>query len=529
MKLKLTALAAALCTVGSAYALDPTATVAAAATQKIYVSGASALRLSFGAYIQDICTPASFDVYFDDGGAVGDGIVTNADGTNSRAYSCTLAVNTGNYLAGSDVVVYKRDQGGSGQGVGPILSPAAAPRMDVTVAGCVRNVALPIPPLPAVPPPATDIQIPTYLCSSNDTSAVPDGGISDVEPALLQQPVNRQTGAVALAIPASVNFGSVVQGIFGVAVNKKLYLRLQEAQGIVPVDVPADQDTWTAADIASIPSLSTEFVRAALTGSITGNQGNPADPATNPRRGWNLVVPAAPLVAGKTVNVCRRVEGSGTQAASNAFFALNPCQSGFNAALNPSGFSQTAGASSAAGVNGTVGVRVSPTAYSEATSSANVETCLGTSVEIAVNPADTADNEAYGIAVLGRENNPRANSGDKGYRYVKLDGVAPLRALAKAGDYPFVYEATMQWNTANVGLAGPVGADKIAFLSNLRSNIGKSASLAKADADTRQGVMAPPATYTGAYVSLSTTDEQLYASRVSRAQNNSCTPIRITK
>jgi hypothetical protein len=507
MKLKLIAIAAALCTVGSAHALSPAAT--AAVTQKIYVSGASALRLSFGAYIQEICAPASFDVFFDDAGTVGDGIVTNADGVNSRAYSCTLAVPVGNYAAGSDVVVYKRDQGGSGSGVNPILTPAAASRMEVTAAGCVANVAK--------ASPATDIQVPTFLCSSVDAAAVPDGGISDVEPALLQQTVNRQTGVAALAIPATVNFGSVVQGIFGVAVNKKLYARLQEAQNIVPADVPADQDSWTAADIASIPSLSTEFVRAALTGGITGTA------AAN--RGWNLVVPAAPNVAGKTVNVCRRVEGSGTQAASNAFFALNPCQSGYNAALNPSGFAQTAAAPSAAGVNGTLGVRVTPTAYSEATSSGNVESCLGTTVESAVNPADATDNEAYGIAVIGRENNPRANGGDKGYRFVKLDGVAPIRSLAKAGDYQFVYEATMQWNTANAGLT----ADKIAFLTALRSNIGKSASLAKADADTRQGVMAPPATYAGAYAALTNVDEVAFGSRAGRANNNSCTPIRITK
>jgi hypothetical protein len=500
MKLKLIAVAAALCTVGSAHALSPTAT--AAATQKVYVSGASALRLSFGAYIQEICAPASFDVFFDDAGTVGDGIVTSADGVNSRAYSCTLAVNAGNYLAGSDVVVYKRDQGGSGQGVTPILSPAAASRMDVTAAGCVRNAAL-----PAAPAPATDIQVPSYLCSSVDATAVPDGGISDVEPALLQQTVNRQTGVAALAIPATVNFGSVVQGIFGVAVNKKLYTRLQEAQNIVPVDVPADQDTWTAA----------EFVRAALTGGITGTA------AAN--RGWNLVVPAAPVVAGKTINVCRRVEGSGTQAASNAFFALNPCQSGYNAALSVPGFAQPAATPSVAGVTGTLGVRATATAYSEATSSGNVETCLGTTVESAVNPADATDTEAYGIAVLGRENNPRANGGDKGYRYVKLDGVAPIRALAKAGDYQFVYEATLQWNTANAGLT----ADKIAFLTNLRSNIGKSASLAKADADTRQGVMAPPATYLGAYAALTNVDELAFGSRAGRANNNSCTPIRIIK
>jgi hypothetical protein len=236
VKLEHITLAAALCGVGSSHALDPATT--AATVQTVYVSGSSSLSLSFGAYIQTLCNPSTFDVYFDDGGALGDGIVTSADGPNSRAYSCTLAVPVGNYAAGSNLVVYKRDQGGSVFGVNPILSPVATPRMTVTTAGCVRNVAL-----PDAPAPARDVQVPTYLCSGSDTTAVPDGGVSDAEPAMFQQTINRATGVAATGIPATFNFGSLVQGIFGVAVNKKLYRRLQEAQGLAQVDPPADQDS----------------------------------------------------------------------------------------------------------------------------------------------------------------------------------------------------------------------------------------------------------------------------------------------
>ena len=42
--------------------------------------------------------------------------------------------------------------------------------------------------------------------------------------------------------------------------------------------------------------------------------------------------------------------------------------------------------------------------------------------------AADGDGIAYGLGVLGRENNPLANGGDKGYRYVKLSGAAPTRA-----------------------------------------------------------------------------------------------------
>ena len=524
MKIRLIAAACTLAAMGSAHALTPAqvdAARAAGTLKEIFISGASALRLSFAAYAQEICAPASFDVFFDDGGTVGNGVLEPAsDGINYRAYSCNLAAVAGNYAIGTPVLIHKRDAGGSGQGVTPILAPAPITRMNVTAANCVANVAQ------ASPTP--DIQLPSFLCNTTTlASVVPDGGISDVEPSLLQASVNLQTGQVAATVPATVNAGSLVQGIFGIAVNKKLYRALQEAQGIIGagaalIDVPANQNTWTAADIATIPSLPTEFVRGAHVGSVIG--------AAAGFKGWEIVVPASvdSLVNGKTINICRRVEGSGTQAASNVLLAGNPCQSGYNAALTPSGFTQTAAAPAAAGVSGTVGVRATSTAYSENTSSGNVETCIGTTVENAFVTV-AGDQPAYGMAFLGRENNPLANGGDKGYRFVKLDGVAPTRTLAKAGNYPAVFEATMQWNTASPALTGADGADRIAFLTSLRNNVGKSASLAKADIDTQQGVMAPPATYTGAYLSLTNADEVAFGSRVSRANNNSCTPLRIIK
>lgn len=526
MKLRLIAAACALATMGSAHALTP-ADVDAARTagtlKEIFVSGASALRVSFGAYVQEICSAPTFDVFYDDGGAganLGDGVYRNTeDGVNHRAYSCNLAVAVGNYAIGTPVLVYKRDQGGSGQGVTPILVPAAIARMTVSGAACVANAANPAP--------AEDVQIPSYLCQGT-TNVTPDAGISDVEPALLQASVNLQTGQLPTAIPASVSAGSLVQGIFGVAVNKKAYRALQEAQGIIPaggalLDVPADQNSWTAATLATIPSLPTNWVRGALVGSVVGGAGA--------LRGWDAVIPAAvdSRVVGKTINVCRRVEGSGTQAASNAFFALSPCQSGYNAALTPGGFAQPLATPTVAGVNGTVGVRATSSAFSEATSAGNVETCLGTTVETAVNPLDLTDTVAYGLAILGRELNPQANAGDRGYRYVKLDGQVPTRLKAKAGEYPMVYEATMQWNTASPALTGADSADRLAFLGALRTSVGRSASLAKLDVDTQQGVMAPPTTYTGAYAALTNVDEVAFGSRVSRASNNSCTPLRIVK
>ena len=499
MKFKLAAAMAAISALGSAHALT-TADIATArgnATLKeIYVSGASALRLSFGAAIQSRCAPGSFDVFFND-----------AAGANHRAYSCTLASAVGNFAIGTPVLVYKRDQGGSGQGVNPVAAAAAIAHM-VVDNSCVRTAA---------PQPATSINQPTYTCGTT-ANVVSDAGISDLEPGIFQTPVNLPGTAPLTAVQLSnLDVGPLAQGLFGVAVTKQAYLGLQIAQGIVApgttslLDVPADQETWTAATIATIPSVPTEWVRSYLTtGGLSGGNNATA------KRGWNIVIPTSVDASSelRKLHVCRRAEGSGTQAASNAFFAYNPCNAG-TGALAPLNVAANPGTATSAGTI----AALTGTYVSESTSAGNVEACMNNVDAVA---------GAYGLAVLGREVNPRRlnNAGIEvgNYRFVKLDGIAPVRAEAQAGNYPFVYEATMQWNKTVV----PAGSDKDAFLRELRTEIGSPVALAVVDSNTQQGVMAPPAAYAGAYLSQVGVNAQ-FASRVARVNNNSCAPIRIVK
>lgn len=507
LKIHTVAAAAMVAIVGSANALTP-AQIADARTagtiKEVHVSGASALRLSLGAYMQEICGATSFDVFFD-----------STSGANHRAYSCNLNQQVGNWVAGTPVLVYKRDAGGSGQGVNPVALATPIAAMVVNSAACAAT---------ATASPATDIQTPTFICGTTE-SVVSDAGISDVEPSLLQTTVNLPSGVVPLTTAqlGQLDVGPLAQGIFGVAVNKKLYRALQETQGIITagapiLDVPADQSTWTDATIATIPNLPVEFVRSVLIGSASGGNAN-----ATAKRGWNLVVsPTVDInVLTKTVNICRRAEGSGTQASSNAFFVSNPCNLS-DAQNTPLGVSGSSGNAPTHRVTGPTFV------VRESTGTGGVETCLGSTVingaDVPVEAANDGDGVAYGLGVLGRENNPKANGGDKGYRYVKIDNMAPTRLAAKAAQYGFVYESTMQWNTSVV----PSGSEKQAFLSALRTNIGKPTSLAAADVDTQQGLMSPPATYTGAYVDQ-TGAAALFASSVSRGAGKSCLPLRITK
>jgi hypothetical protein len=137
---------------------------------------------------------------------------------------------------------------------------------------------------------------------------------------------------------------------------------------------------------------------------------------------------------------------------------------------------------------------------------------------------------AYAIGLLSRESSPLPTVGssvgkDLGFRFVKIDGAAPTRDVAKVGGYPLLFNATMQFNKSTLTDAG-----KKAFVQAMRNGAGTSSKLLAADVDTQQGVLAAPATWTGAYNNSNfTVAEQTFASRADRATGLSCAPLRLTK
>lgn len=483
MKLRMIALAA-LAAAGSAHALTPAQIDTARANgtlKEVYIAGASAQRLFLGAWFQSNCTPASFDVFFNGTGAA-------PAGNNHRAYSCNLKKKVGNWLAGTPVLMVKRDQGGSFQGVNPIAQGTAQDLMRVD-GTCTAT---------GNPSPAVDILVPGFACN-NVNSRLADAGLSDVEPALFQKQVNLPAPNTAISV-TSLDSKAFNQTIMGVAVNTKLYRALQAAQGLAQDDAAAH-----------MPSLPSTFVTAALSGNLSGS--------TADKRGWNIVVPASvdANVLNKQVHVCRRVIGSGTQASFNAEFLNGGCGTG-TAAYNPVG--QTTGANNSTPLTPTTSPSETGTLWWNLGSGAgNVETCLGTTVE------GLAGN-AYAIGMLSRENTPlpTGTGVDKGYRFVKLDGQSPARDNAKVGDYKFVYDATMQWHKTLL-----TDADVKAFLVAIRANAGKAAQLNVVDVDTQQGVMALPTTYTGAYEDLTDPVTLKFASRIDRNTAASCSPVRVVK
>ena len=500
MKLRLIALAAGLAAASGAHALTPTE-IAAARTagtvKEIYFAGASALRLSFAAYMAEICDTATLHVYFN-----GTLPVSSTSGANHRAYACKLNVAAGNYAIGTPVVVYKRDQGGSTQGVNPIATNTAQAMLKIA-----DDATCAVTPTPAF----TDIAVPNYLCSATENK-VADAGISDVEPAILNQtpnlpdvtPGDPNSGSVTPVDFSNVTVQSFVQGIFGVAVNKNAYLALQKTQGLDNAGAIDESD-------AKRPSLPTTFVRALLSGGLSAT-------ATT-KRGWGMVISETvdASVHTKAFNICRRQPGSGTQAASNMYFLQNPCAVG----AVGSAARQSGSTSPAPLVTGAYNVN-------EQSGTGGVEGCLKAIDNVA---------GAYGLAILGRENSPLPNNAvagsaaDKQYRYVKLDGMQPTRfdeatgKGATTGDYDFVYESTLQFNNTYL-----TDADKLAFVSSIRTGAPKPAALFKADVDTQQGVMSPLGSWTalGQYPVLGANDKK-FASRVSRTAGQSCTVLRLVR
>lgn len=482
MKLRSSLIAlACLASFGAAHALTPSEVAAARADgslKEVRLAGASALRLMVGAYIQaDLADPATFDVYFD-----------SATGSNHRAYAFKTKAAIGSWPAGTPVLITKRDAGGSAQGVTP-LAAADATQAHMLVNGSCTAAAGGV-------SPATDIQKPGFICATT-APGLAHAGFSDVEPALLQAAANLPSGVGAVDV-SNLDAAGFVQNIFAVAVNKKLYLALQKAQGLVDASATAIDESE-----AKQPSIPKSFIAGALTSQILGSAAS--------KKGWNLLIPASvdSNINNKRVNVCRRTPGSGTQAASNLYFANNPCGGSLNQ-YNPTAGSTTA----------TLAVTGSLTTKQNSSSGA-VETCLADVEALA-----DSTGGGYAFGVLGRENNPQANGGDKGYRYVKLSGSTPSRAALISGEYDFAVESSMQW--AKSGAVNAPAADVLALLSKMRSEMGKAAILQGLDADLQNGLAALPSTATGAWADLDATTKS-YTSHTNRTTGNSCAPVRMTK
>lgn len=426
------AVAAALVS-ASAFALPPSAPV----DIEVFMSGASAQDNGIARLFNDICVANTLDTYRD--GAT-------ATGVSHFAYFCNVDVNqvadgaadgalhdwvlthpdtdagTPGYQGTMPAVLFhKRAAGGSGMGVNPVIAETAIAHMVVNAATCTASAT------------------PNLYGCTTTANVVSDAGVSDVNPEMfVGQNVpagDFPVDAAEVAAKMTVIPGAAL--LFGVPVSEPLYRALQLAQG----------KTVGMDDEANMPSLSKAEAASIYAGRVKNWNSFKVGPTGQGLRDY-VVALGGTAPSSNLVNICRRVNGSGTQAQSNAKFLNYPCTAGAGAP-----------ASSGSPVLGPV--------ITLNSSSGNVDTCLNTA----------ATNNRWAVGVQGLEKNflvggvyPLA------YRFVKIDGVAPTLANAANGKYFDWVENTYQWRRA--GGSGTdaleLVGDKLDIVYTIASNVGRA-------------------------------------------------------
>ena len=393
--MKLTQIALAVAAIGAAPAFAADITVGVPASNIIYISGASALSNTVNGVITSLCNTAP--VKYSD----------NKDGKQTFAYVCDSAKAGAGFAGGSKYIVVKRDEDGSFAGVGPVVNQGT--NADGVATGGLNFMDL------------KNCDTTAKTCNyikpdfSNGAAVVPHAGLTDVESKIWQG-----RGQFAPSTTAFQTRSSFAAQGFGVAVTEVLYKALQNKQ---------KADGKLAGSCATgdftVGSCQPTITREQYTSIASQTGGYHTD--------WAPIIGAAG--AGQAVNLCRRVDTSGTQASSDTYFLSNPC-----ANANPN-FGKLAPATAADSAAGSFHVI-------ENSSTGNVKACLADHNN-GVNNPKTANNEAaegmYAVGVVSLENAP-----DAGWKFVKLSNTSPnldakQRQTAIDGEYDFAFEFEALW------------------------------------------------------------------------------------
>ncbi|NJK42745.1 MAG: hypothetical protein HC937_03575 [Aquincola sp.] len=432
MKLRHVACAALATLASQAYALDP-ATVNNAATLKVYFSGASATKASIGQLFTQNCNAATRTDY-----------TLASDANFGTIYSCTLNGTNDFGLGGINVAFQKRDAGGSGQGVYPVANGNAIAFIDPTT--CTG--------------PASGVG----TCSAQ-FNRVPDGGTSDVEPAVFTPTLNNPAPFSGPLNLGAITIRPFVSTIFGLAVTDALYAKLQQDQGI-----------------GGRPSVPKDAVSTMLRNNF------PFDSVA-----WRLLLPNTnDGTQNRQVTVCRRVNGSGTQASANRFWLEYPFNSGINMEPWTSADSST----------GSHGIGAGQLYVVNNSANADVINCM--------NAANAAG--SFAIGHISYENAEPA----VGWKFASISGREGGRENTKSGQYPYFFEATCQFRNVLTGNART-------FSAALCAGATSPDNLNALSAAAQNGVMTPPQN-PACQAAVPTANAVKFCSRVTRDGNSANFP-----
>lgn len=436
----------------------------------IYMSGATALDKQLKFYFTDLCQTGTLDIFTDD--------LSKPQGKSFSAYYCVLGPAEVPGLSGTfNVMLHKRSRGGSAWGVGPVAGAVLMDQMviqgetnpgDGDFCGDLTGAA-----------PGSDttngVTTDVWLCDNSQVvQERSHAGISDVEPALFNEFENlidvNDDPSISLGEPGTVPVSDALLNnmeiramnstTFGIIATKDLRDALQEHQGLVP----------GSETLENMPSLSRDMIRSVLGGVI---------------KDWNDIKNGAGvgLFASATgdsyasdrsqINVCRRVEGSGTQAQANAVFNSVGC-----GAVQPVATDNTPGSSLSDGVgagddepSGGFGLTVS--AIHENFGSGDVTDCMST-LQNYVGPVNGDSVWALGIQSLEKA--------DSDFRFIRINGVAPVLESVAANEYLDAVTTSIQWRTGPVnGVPAPAG-DIQSILESIRTNASNPTTIASLNA-----------------------------------------------
>lgn len=373
-------------------------------------------------------------------------------------------IDVGETVDTKQVLFRKRDNGGSGWGVTPVTHPTSdgtATGYQVTVMkvgiGVGENCD------PAVFANVAGVTsngraYTEHRCGTADVNRVPDAGFSDIEPSKFFG-INKPPGLPDYTASTNLSINTFGALVFGTPITLDLYKALQAVQFDASSTCNPTNAGWTLAigdTEACMPSLTSNEIRSLFTGGIkkwdsfmvTNGAGPKIALAAHP-----LTAAFRPAATNNLVQICRRVNGSGTQAQFNAIFTNWPCD-------------QSVSTASTAPGSTTFGPVVA-----ENNGSGDVGKCLDD-----FNDASNASGKNGGsikrwaIGINSTENNvPVGGVYAQNYRFVKIDGFAPTIHSVFNGDYYDYAEQSFQYReNVNTLLNTTVATEKTNTLAILK-------------------------------------------------------------
>ena len=489
--------ALALAASPGAFALNQAAVDVVVGTNfEFFTSGSSAVDSDLVNYTKNVlCQAGTYDVYQDiDANGV--------KGGNYKVYTCTAgnAAPVPAALQGQNILIHKREKEGSLYGSlpqarntyvefmnirsdrfsGQCVADASANTFDCTVASPVTNLAAHD--LPRHDPahgglatetvnddecdyntvaPANPVAIPpvgaanSYLDTFCRRATM---GFSDTEaemfvganinwkPNLSDQVDTDDWTALTARQLSALTRKKIFGQVFGIAVSADVFTALQTAQGIT---AGAPDQTGAA---SNWPTLGSDQIRQLLSGNVNT---------------WTQVVGNIGL-AGNLNNlaICRRDQGSGTQATTNQYFFNYPCDTQNGTPARDTGGVGVANAAVGPGLLYVLEGGASP----------YVKWCLNQAAA-----GQLHDNQGnlvkYGaIGILGASGDPSSTDTPLAdtWQWVKIDGNAPTIANAISGVYDEWVESQSAYNATNAN------ANELALAAYLQGALGTPADMTAA-------------------------------------------------